>query len=87
MVDIVVEVHIIICVFPIRFKIIILRRPKSIVADSLAFSKFDRGKKKVNTTVGSWEDQTIQSRADREIKPFLGISQDKIIKIFNDPCF
>ena len=67
-VNIVLEVHAVIGVLK-RFNIIVLRRSKSISADSLALCTFNRGKKKIKTKVAIWEDETTQSRADMEIKP------------------
>ena len=63
-VDIMLEVHAVICVFPKEYNILIFRIPKCTLADSLALSKYNRGKKK---------DKTTQSRVDREIKPFAEI--------------
>ena len=55
-VDILLEVHAVIGVFPKRFNVIVLRRPKSTSADNLALCEFNRGKKKIKTKVAIWED-------------------------------
>ena len=78
MVDIAMEVHAVIAVSLKGFNIIILRRPKSISPDSLALCKFNRGKKKVKTEVGTWEDQTTQSRADRDIELFADFFETRL---------
>ena len=47
------------------------RTVESIAQDSLALSKFDGGKKNTEAKLGIREDEIAQSRADREIEPFV----------------
>ena len=81
---IILEVYTVICVFPKGLNIIILRRPKSISADSLALSKFDTGQKKIEAKLGSLGHQFRNHRSRRghhfRNHQFRGVSLKLVLK-------